>query len=106
MRYPRFPSMWGLRGAGGLWDACGMGDRCFANRELWKKVTAKEHILVPAAVQRPGERGDLGRVAILCPASGLPFGVVRFAGNKAAGGRSDGGAGQTPSSKNLKVQTV
>lgn len=35
-----------------------------------------------------------------------PVGVVGCAGNKAAGGRSDGGAGQTPSSENLKVQTV
>lgn len=38
--------------------------------------------------------------------SPCPVGVVGCAGNKAAGGRSDGGAGQTPSSENLKVQTV
>lgn len=73
---------------------------------LEKGPTAKQHILVAAAVQRPGERGDLRRAAILCPTAGSPFGVVGFAGNKAAGGRSGGGAGQTPSSENLKVQTV
>lgn len=70
------------------------------------KVTAKQHILVPTAVQCPGERGDLGRAASACPALVSPVGAVGFAGNKPAGGRSDGGAGQTPSSENLKVQTV
>ena len=73
-----------------------------------EKVTAKQHILVPAAVQCPGDRGDLGRAVSVCPTSVLPVGVVGFAGNKpdGVGGRSDGGAGQTPSSENLKVQTV
>lgn len=42
----------------------------------------------------------------VCPPSVSPVGVVGFAGNKPAGERSDGAAGQTPSSENLKVQTV
>jgi len=39
-------------------------------------------------------------------ASASPVGAVGFAGKKPAAGRPDGGAGQTPSREDLKVQTV
>lgn len=44
-----------------------------------EKVTAKQHISVPAVVQRPGgRRGDLGRAVSVRPASVPPAGVVGF----------------------------
>lgn len=54
----------------------------------------------------PGERGDLRRAVSTCPASVSPVGQGGFAGNKPAGKRSDGAAGQTPFSENIKVRTI
>lgn len=72
-----------------------------------EKVMAEHHVLVPTTVQCPGKKVDLWRAASVCPASVSSIRVVGFAGNtRARRGGSDGQAGQTPSSENLKVQTV
>lgn len=83
-----------------------MEDQCFAEQELWKRSWPRSTSWCPLWRNALAKGGDLGRVASVCPPSVSPVGVVGFAGNKPAGERSDGAAGQTPSSENLKVQTV